>query len=163
MRKSPPSSIQVLPYASTVLRPLFILFLGTLLTMIFLSAQGTSWGASPPLLNPHESYAPDAPPSGIIGVALHITAHTIGDPAKLYIRAIHPEGPAAKAGLNHGQEILKVDDVPLSGKNYQEVVSMIRGQANTSVSLTIDGPNGIRTVKINRVDQDVLLEQKHRT
>ena len=83
--------------------------------------------------------------------------------AKLYIRAIHPEGPAAKAGLNHGQEILKVNDTPLSGKTYQEVVSMIRGVANTSVSLTIDGPNGIRTVKIIRVDQEVLLEKKHRT
>ncbi|MCZ6799675.1 MAG: PDZ domain-containing protein [Nitrospirae bacterium] len=163
MPRSSQYSVHVIPFSSTHLAPLLIGFLGTMFALALLIVPGTTWGASSSIANPHQPSAPDAPPSGIIGVALQITAHTIGDPAKLYIRAIHPEGPAAKAGLNHGQEILKVDDTPLSGKTYQEVVSMIRGVANTSVSLTIDGPNGIRTVKIMRVDQEVLLEKKHRT
>ena len=63
--------------------------------------------------NPHgDMEEPMLPPPGIIGVALHITAERIGDPAGLFIRATHPAGPAARAGLAHGQEILAVDGQP---------------------------------------------------
>ena len=43
--------------------------------------------------NPHgDMEEPMLPPPGIIGVALHLTAERIGDPAGLFIRATHPAG-----------------------------------------------------------------------
>ena len=84
---------------------LAVLFALPLLTPI----QGHAQQGLPPQGNPHgDLSAPMLPPPGIIGVALHLTAKRIGDPAGLFIRATHPLGPAVKAGLAHGQEILAV-------------------------------------------------------
>ncbi len=104
---------------------------------------------------------PMLPPPGIIGVALHLTAKRIGDPAGLFIRAIHPAGPAARAGLNHGQEILTVDGQSVKGKTYREVVAIIRGEIGKSVTLSIKTFSDIREVKVIRVSEDMLSEEKH--
>ncbi|GJL56813.1 MAG: hypothetical protein NPIRA02_39450 [Nitrospirales bacterium] len=110
------------------------------------------------MTDPHEGYSQSEMPNGIIGVAMHVSAHRVGDPATLYIRAIHPEGPAAKAGLAHGDEILMVNDLPLTGKTYQEVVVMIRGEIGTSVKLTVKGARGKRDVSIIRISEDLLMD-----
>ena len=115
---------------------------------------------SKPTLDPHEGYTQSDLPRGIIGVALHLSAHRIGDPAVLYIRAIHPEGPAAKAGLAHGDEILTVDGLSLNGKTYQEVVSMIRGEVGKSVKLTVKGERGTRDVTIPRISEEMLMGER---
>ncbi|MDA1305612.1 MAG: PDZ domain-containing protein [Nitrospirae bacterium] len=112
--------------------------------------------------NPHgEESAPMAPPPGIIGVALHLTAERIGDPAGLFIRATHPAGPATRAGLMHGQEILSVDGQSVKGKTYREVVAIIRGEIGTSVTLTVKTFSNIKEVKIMRVSEEMLNEEKH--
>lgn len=118
-------------------------------------------GNPPPVTNPHASPpGPNTPiPTGIVGLALHITAARIGDPAQLIIRAVHPSGPAARAGLTHGEEILTVDGEPVTGKIYQEAVSLIRGEVGSSVTLGLNGPQGERTVSLIRVSESVLLEQ----
>ena len=115
----------------------------------------------PPLADPHASPpGPDTPmPSGIVGLALHITAGRIGDPAQLIIRAVHPSGPAARAGLTHGEEIMTVDEVPVAGKTYQEAVGLIRGEVGSSVKLGLKGPQGEHTVSLVRVSESVLMEQ----
>ncbi|MDA0739342.1 MAG: PDZ domain-containing protein [Nitrospirae bacterium] len=104
---------------------------------------------------------PMLPPPGIIGVALHLTAERIGDPAGLFIRATHPAGPATRAGLTHGQEILAVDGQPVKGKTYREVVAIIRGEIGTSVTLTVKTFSEVREVKVIRVSEDMLSEEKH--
>jgi len=112
--------------------------------------------------NPHgDMEEPMLPPPGIIGVALHLTAERIGDPAGLFIRATHPAGPATRAGLAHGQEIVAVDGQPVKGKTYREVVAMIRGEIGTSVTLTVKTFSDVREVKIIRVSEDMLSEEKH--
>lgn len=118
-------------------------------------------GNPPPSTNPHAGSAgPNTPlPSGIVGLALHITAGRIGDPAKLIIRAVHPSGPAARAGLTHGEEIVTVDEVPVAGKTYQEAVGLIRGEVGSSVQLGLRGPQGEHTVSLVRVSESVLMEQ----
>ncbi|WP_454062894.1 PDZ domain-containing protein [Candidatus Nitrospira salsa] len=111
--------------------------------------------------DPHEGYSQAELPKGIIGVALQVSAHRVGDPAVLYVRAIHPEGPAAKVGLAHGDEILTVNDKSLAGKTYQEVVAMIRGEVGKSVKLKIKGERGIQEISIIRISEETLMEEKH--
>ena len=111
--------------------------------------------------NPHEAYPSDTSlGDGIIGVALHLSAHRVGDPAKLYIRAIHPEGPAAKMGLAHGDEILAVDAVELTGKTYEQIVRMIRGNIGEKVTLQVNGAKGKREISISRISEEKLLKQQ---
>ena len=111
--------------------------------------------------NPHGNMSePTLPPPGIIGVALHLTAERIGDPAGLFIRATHPMGPAIKAGLTHGQEILAVDDMFVRGKTYREVVAMIRGEIGKSVILQVKTFSGFKEVTIVRVSEQLLSKEK---
>lgn len=118
-------------------------------------------GNPPTSTNPHASPpGPNTPlPSGIVGLALHITAGRIGDPAQLIIRAVHPSGPAARAGLTHGEEIVTINEVSVDGKTYQEAVGLIRGEAGSSVKLGLRGPQGEHTVSLIRVSESVLMEQ----
>ncbi|MDD9819809.1 MAG: redoxin family protein [Nitrospira sp.] len=108
--------------------------------------------------NPHADLSdPMVPPPGIIGVALHLTAERVGGPAGLFIRATHPMGPAVKAGLMHGQEILAVDGQTIKGKTYREVVAMIRGEVGTSVTLLVKHMAEVKEVQIVRVSEDSVL------
>ncbi len=111
--------------------------------------------------NPHgdssDAMTDMIPPPGIIGIALHLTAERVGGPAGLFIRATHPMGPAVKAGLTHGQEILAVDGQSLTGKTYREVVAMIRGAIGTTVTLLVKTVATVREVEIVRVSEDNLM------
>ena len=111
--------------------------------------------------NPHASPpGPNTPmPSGVVGIAMHVTAGRIGDPAQLIIRAVHPSGPASRAGLAHGEEIMAVDGAPVAGKTYMEVVGLIRGESGSSVKLGLRGPQGERTVSLMRISEEKLMEQ----
>ena len=111
--------------------------------------------------NPHQVYPYDSSmPRGIIGVAIHLSAHRVGDPARLYIRAIHPEGPAAKVGLEHGDEILSVDGNSLNGKTYEQIIRMIRGDIGQSVRLQVNGARGNREVTVSRISEETLTGKK---
>jgi len=104
--------------------------------------------------------SPHSPlPSGIVGLALHLTAKRVGDPARLVIRAVHPSGPAGRAGITHGEEIYTVDEQTIRGKTYQEVVGLIRGEIGSSVKLGLRGPQGERTITLVRVNENILMEQ----
>ena len=125
-----------------------------------LGYEGPAGEAAAPT-NPHASPpGPNTPmPSGVVGIAMHVTAGRIGDPSQLIIRAVHPSGPAARAGLAHGEEIMAVDGEPVAGKTYMEVVGLIRGESGSSVKLGLRGPQGERTVSLMRISEQMLMEQ----
>lgn len=93
---------------------------------------------------------------GVIGISLHIGAEHIGEPAELYVGMVHPEGPAYKAGLRHGDEVKSVDGTSVKGKNYEQVVNMIRGEAGTVVKMEVKDEKGIRELSVERVAGDKL-------
>ena len=102
-------------------------------------------------------------PAGIVGLALNLTAQRVGDPAQLIIRAVHPSGPAARAGITHGEEIFSIDGQTITGKTYQEVVSLIRGEIGSSVTLGLRSPQGERTITVVRINESILMEQTPQT
>jgi C-terminal processing protease CtpA/Prc len=128
------------------------LMLGVLYTM----DAGAADRPTAPVPNAHERQANVA--HGVIGVSLHIGADRVGDPAVLYVAMVHPGGPAQEAGLAHGDEIITVDGTVVSGKNYEEIVNMIRGTPGTVVKLGVKGEGGIRELSISRVPSQDLSQ-----
>ncbi len=90
-------------------------------------------------------------PNGVIGVSLHVWAERIGDPASLYVNHVHPEGPAQQAGLKHGDEVVTVNGATVSGKTYEHVIKMVRGEVGTAVKLGVKGEGDVREVAITRM------------
>ncbi len=128
-------------------------------TLLSLTSSAIPARSAPPQRGTPRGHPSDpaAPRPGIIGVALHLTAERVGAPAVVLIRAAHPTGPAVKAGLAHGQEILAVDGQSLQGKTYRDVVAMIRGDVGTPVTLLVKQAAGVREVEVVRVSEDSLL------
>eukprot|EP00291_Cryptomonas_curvata_P025151 CAMPEP_0172159570 /NCGR_PEP_ID=MMETSP1050-20130122/5048_1 /TAXON_ID=233186 /ORGANISM="Cryptomonas curvata, Strain CCAP979/52" /LENGTH=208 /DNA_ID=CAMNT_0012829181 /DNA_START=140 /DNA_END=762 /DNA_ORIENTATION=- len=99
---------------------------------------------------PHPPHPPPAPPgtaSGISGPAAPDViplAELCGvgislekRPSGCIITQVAAGGPAA-AAVATGDMIVRVDGVPVDGKEIQDVVRLIRGRAGTAVTLTIE-------------------------
>jgi C-terminal processing protease CtpA/Prc len=97
-------------------------------------------------------------PNGVIGVSLHVGAERIGDPASLYVAHVHPEGPAQQAGLKHGDEVVTVNDAAVTGKTYEQVIMMVRGDAGTAVKLGVKRDGGLREIAITRIADEKLYK-----
>lgn len=97
-------------------------------------------------------------PNGVIGLSLHVGAERIGDPASLYVAHVHPEGPAQQAGLKHGDEVVTVNGASVTGKTYEQVVKMVRGEAGTVVKLGVKGDGGLRELVITRIASEKLYK-----
>ncbi len=95
-------------------------------------------------------------PKGVIGVSLHVGAERIGDPASLYVNHVHPEGPAQQAGLKHGDEVVTVNGATVTGKTYDQVIQMVRGEAGTTVKLGVKGDGTVREITITRISGEKL-------
>ena len=95
-------------------------------------------------------------PTGVIGVSLRVGAERIGDPALLYVAHVHPEGPAQQAGLKHGDEVVTVNGAAVTGKTYEQVIKMVRGEAGTAVKLGVKGEEGVREIAITRIAGETL-------
>ena len=95
-------------------------------------------------------------PTGVIGVSLRVGAERIGDPALLYVAHVHPEGPAQQAGLKHGDEVVTVNGTAVTGKTYEQVIRMVRGEAGTAVKLGVKGEEGVREIAITRIPGEKL-------
>ena len=97
-------------------------------------------------------------PKGVIGVSLHIGAERIGDPASLYVAHVHPEGPAQQAGLKHEDEVVTVNGAAVTGKTYEQVIQMVRGEAGMAVKLGVKGDGGAREIAITRIANEKLYK-----
>ena len=97
-------------------------------------------------------------PDGVIGVSLHVGAERVGDTAVLYIAHVLPEGPAQQAGLKQGDELIIVDGVAVTGKTYEQVALMVRGEPGSVVKLGMKGEGGLREVSVTRAASQTLYK-----
>ncbi len=97
-------------------------------------------------------------PDGVIGVALHVGAERVGDVSVLYIAQVLPDGPAEKAGLKQGDQVTTVDGAVLTGKTYEQVALMVRGEPGTVVKLGVKSESGVRDVSVTRVSGQTLYK-----
>jgi predicted metalloprotease with PDZ domain len=134
------------------------------LTVLCALSGGTSQvlaaeGQDKPGSQAQRPYGDDADlPNGVIGVSLHVGAERIGDPASLYVAHVHPEGPAQQAGLKYGDEVVTVNGAAVTGKTYEQVVKMVRGEAGTAVKLGVKGDGGVREITITRIAGEKLYK-----
>jgi carboxyl-terminal processing protease len=57
---------------------------------------------------------------------------------RLEIVGIFEDGPAERAGMLEGDRVLEVDGVPIVGISLYEAIGLIRGPANTEVTLLVE-------------------------
>ncbi len=128
--------------------------------MICLVLSGPIQAADQPGQSPHVPSEAAKMPDGVIGISLHIGADRVGEPAALYVGRVHREGPAHKAGLRHGDEVVSVDGIAVSGKTYEQVVKMVRGEAGTSVKLGVkrEGEGTPLDISVTRIAGDKLMK-----
>ena len=118
---------------------------------------GAAWAADQPVSEAPYAHGDEAKlPNGVIGLSLQVGAERVGDPAVLYVGMVRPEGPAQQAGIKHGDEITTVDWAAVTGKSYEQVVKVIRGEAGTIVRLGVKSEAGTREISITRVASDTL-------
>jgi predicted metalloprotease with PDZ domain len=134
------------------------------LTVLCTLSGGTSQvlaaeGQDKPGSQAQRPYGDDADlPNGVIGVSLHVGAERIGDPASLYVAHVHPGGPAQQAGIKYGDEVVTVNGATLTGKTYEQVIKMVRGEAGTAVKLGVKGDGDVREIAITRIASDKLYK-----
>ncbi|MCC9168340.1 S41 family peptidase [Pontibacter harenae] len=73
---------------------------------------------------------------------------------KVVVQMPYENSPAHKAGLNIGDEILKIDGVNVAGKNTPDVSKLLKGQANTVVKLEVRpyGQTKSKTLELTRAN-----------
>lgn len=75
--------------------------------------------------------------SGFGGLGIQISQ----DGDRILIVGVLPNTPAARANLTPGSIITAVNGEPVGGKRLSDIVNLLRGEAGTSVHLTILSPN----------------------
>ena len=95
-------------------------------------------------------------PKGVIGVATHVGAKRVGDPASLYVVHVHPAGPARQAGLQDGDEVVTVNGAPVTGKTDEQVIQMGDGEAGTDVKLGVRRGEEVCEIAVTRIAAEQL-------
>ncbi len=90
-----------------------------------------------------------------IGAVLDRRKNTDTDEWEVVISAIIPEGPAAKTPLRAEDVLLGVDAKSVQGAALQKVVTLIRGEAGTTVKLTIKRKGEAKPIEIPITRGDV--------
>lgn len=66
--------------------------------------------------------------------------------------------PAHKAGLNIGDEILAINGIPVSDKNTEEISKLLKGQAKSSIELSIKRYNKEEPFKVELKREKITID-----
>ncbi|HEY8760729.1 MAG TPA: S41 family peptidase [Candidatus Dormibacteraeota bacterium] len=81
-----------------------------------------------------------------IGIGIEVTSSTDYP----VVNSVFPDSPAAKAGMKPGDLIVSIDGHDVHGQSPDQTSSLIRGQAGTSVMITIDRGGQRQDLKVLR-------------
>ncbi|WP_207533869.1 S41 family peptidase [Desertivirga arenae] len=107
-------------------------------------------------LDPHSSYLPPDEAQHFsenldgnyygIGVEYQILNDTV------FVTAVHPEGPAYKAGIRPGDQVIKVADKVIAGTEItaDRVVGLIKGRRGSEVKISLKRGAELKTVGVLR-------------
>lgn len=76
----------------------------------------------------------------------------------VYISDPYEGFPADKAGLKPGDKILAVNGESTQGKNSSDVSALLKGQAGTSLTLTIEREGVSKPMEVNIVRQEIRIK-----
>lgn len=79
--------------------------------------------------------------SSFVGIGVYLQTIQTGKGSAVIIEATIPNSPAQKAGLLPGDQFLAVDGTDVTGKTIDDLGPLVRGPANTTVSITVHRPN----------------------
>lgn len=104
----------------------------------------------------------------LVGIGLKLGS----DPQTHAVKVVQPiqNSPASQAGIQAGDEILEVDGKSVQGMEVGDVVNLIRGEAQTSVKLTLKRQSGTsyevslirQKIQIPTVNYGLRVEQQQR-
>lgn len=78
---------------------------------------------------------------------------------RLMVNEVITPGPAAEAGMQAGDELIVIDDIPLEGANMQVLMGLAIGPADSVAQVTVRGADGAeRTLSVTRWDVDRLMQ-----
>src|SRR6202012_1533021 len=89
----------------------------------------------------------------VVGIGVSVATEPVHN--GIEIEEVFQGGPAAKAGLRHGDLITAVGTTPLAGKSVDQGSKLIRGRAGTPVKLTISRAGKTRTITMTRAEVTV--------
>jgi carboxyl-terminal processing protease len=107
-------------------------------------------------LTPEDRAANSSALSGsYVGIGVEVDTTDAGLPL---IVGVFRGSPADAAGLHSGDVVTAVDERPTTGEDLDTVVSWVRGEAGTAVTLTIQPADGgkVRDVRIVRADVKIV-------
>lgn len=99
----------------------------------------------------------DQPNPHLSGIGIDV----LPDPRGLFVVDVFPRSPAAKAGLAHGDLIVKVGATPLAGRSAAFAQSLIKGPPGTDVVLTVVRGGKSRVVTIRRANLTVPVASEY--
>jgi carboxyl-terminal processing protease len=93
----------------------------------------------------------DALSGSYVGIGVRVTETEDGQPQ---VVSIFPNSPAESSGIKVGDVIVKVNGTSSEGRDLDDVLGEIRGEAGTDVTITVqaDGTGPERTFTITRAD-----------
>ena len=88
------------------------------------------------------------------GIGASVNAEFPGAPIRL---SPFPDSPAAKAGMEDGDELLAVDGIAVEGRMAEEVVGLVRGEPATKVRLQVRRAGEPQPVELEVLRGDIDL------
>lgn len=98
----------------------------------------------------------DAIDAKIVGIGINL--QQTKDKAKLLITRTIEDGPAEKAGVRAGDEIVAIDTFNAVGITPEQAAEKIRGQAGTPVQLTVKREKETEAKKISIVRSEIVIK-----
>jgi carboxyl-terminal processing protease len=77
----------------------------------------------------------------------------------LRVLTVYRDSPAARGGVKPGDVITEVNGRSIAGRSSEESTARIKGQAGTSVTLTVDSGDRTREVRLQRERVDIPVVQ----